>query len=426
MSNIEQHESAVRSYSRGFPTTFRTARGAWLTDVNERAYLDFFAGAGALNYGHNHPALKQPLLDYIGGDNITHGLDMATEARERFIGAFHDIVLAPRGRDYKLLFPGPTGTNAVEAALKLARKVTGRRTVVSFTNGFHGMTLGALGVTGNAFKRAGAGVALHDTVFMPFDGALGPDLDTLDVFENALINPASGLDYPAAVIVEAVQGEGGINAASAEWLTRLAALCRAHGIKLIWDDIQAGCGRTGTFFSFDGLELEPDFICLSKSLSGYGLPLSIVLVAPECDIFAPGEHNGTFRGNNPAFVTATAALETFWRDDAFAAGVRETGAYLRARLSEIVAEVPELRPTLRGRGLMQGVALAVPGAAEAVASAAFARGLIMETSGANDEVAKFLPPLTLTRDELDRGLAIFADALRAVARDKGVPAKAAA
>ncbi len=426
MSHIDQHESAVRSYSRGFPTMFRTARGAWLTDVHGRAYLDFFAGAGALNYGHNHPELKQPLLDYIAGDNITHGLDMATEARDRFIGAFHDILLAPRGLDYKLLFPGPTGTNAVEAALKLARKVTGRRTVVSFTNGFHGMTLGALSVTGNAFKRAGAGVALHDTVFMPFDGALGPDTDTLDVFENALTNPASGLDHPAAVIVEAVQGEGGINAASPEWLTRLSQLCQTHGIKLIWDDIQAGCGRTGTFFSFDGLDVEPDFVCLSKSLSGYGLPLSIVLVAPECDAFAPGEHNGTFRGNNHAFVTATAALETFWRDDAFAADVRDKAAHLAQRLSDIAAKVPGLRPGLRGRGLMQGVALAGEGTAEAVAAAAFERGLIMETSGAHDEVAKFLPPLTLTRGELDRGLDVFEAALLAVAREKDLAAKDAA
>ena len=426
MSAIEQHESGVRSYSRAFNTTFRTARGAWLTDVHGRDYLDFFAGAGALNYGHNHPDLKQALIDYIAGDNITHGLDMATEARERFIAAFHDVILKPRGLNHKILFPGPTGTNAVEAALKLARKVTGRRTIVSFTNGFHGMTLGALGVTGNLFKRKGAGVPLNDTVFMPFEGALGPDVDTLDILENALTNPSSGLDKPAGVIVEAVQGEGGINAASTEWLTRLAKLCRTHGIKLIWDDIQAGCGRTGTFFTFDGLGIEPDFVCLSKSISGYGLPMAIVLVTPDCDVFAPGEHNGTFRGNNPAFATATATLETFWRDDTFAASVREKGDHLRKRLESIVKRVPGLEPTLRGRGMMQGVALGVPGAADEVTQEVFKHGLIMETSGPKDEVAKFLIPLTISVEDLDKGLDVFADALVTVARKHGVDVAAAA
>ena len=426
MKHIKQHESAVRSYSRSFPTTFKTARGTRLTDVQGNTYLDFFAGAGALNYGHNHPDLKQPLIDYIAGDNITHGLDMATEARDAFIGAFHDIVLAPRGLDYKLLFPGPTGTNAVEAALKLARKTTGRRTVVSFTNAFHGMTLGSLSVTGNAFKRQGAGTALNDTVFMPFDGALGADVDTLDVFENALTNGGSGLDHPAGVIVEAVQGEGGTNAARAEWLKRLAGICKAHDIKLIWDDVQAGCGRTGTFFSFDDLDIEPDFVCLSKSISGYGLPMAIVLVTPECDRFAPGEHNGTFRGHNPAFVTATAALQRFWRDDSFAAEVRDKAATLHERLTTIAAMVPGLSPEVRGRGLMQGLALGAEGAAEAVAEEAFTRGLIMETSGPDDEVAKFLPPLTLSPQELAEGLDIFEQAVLSVAKARGVALNRAA
>jgi diaminobutyrate-2-oxoglutarate transaminase len=426
MSFIEQHESGVRSYSRSFPTTFRTARGAWLSDTQGRDYLDFFAGAGALNYGHNNPELKGPLLDYIAGDNITHALDMATEARESFIGALHDIILAPRGLDYKVLFPGPTGTNAVEAALKLARKATGRRGIVSFTNAFHGMTLGSLAVTGNAFKRKGAGTALNDTVFMPFDGALGPDVDTLDVFADALDNPGSGLDHPAGVIVEAVQGEGGINAAHAEWLKRLAAICRDHDIKLIWDDVQAGCGRTGTFFSFDDLGIKPDFVCLSKSISGYGLPMAIVLVTPDCDQFAPGEHNGTFRGHNPAFVTATAALQTYWRDDTFAAGVRDKAARLHAHLHEIAAMVPGLTPEVRGRGLMQGLALHMDGAAEEVAAEMFRQGVIMETSGPRDEVAKFLPPLTISQEELDSGLKIFERAVLTVAKARGVePQKAA-
>ncbi|RDD63705.1 diaminobutyrate--2-oxoglutarate transaminase [Ferruginivarius sediminum] len=418
MNIIERYESEVRSYSRGFPVVFTKAKGAILTDRDGREYIDFFAGAGALNYGHNDEALKQKLIDYIAGDNITHSLDMATEARERFLEAFHDIILEPRGMDYKVMFPGPTGTNCVEAALKLARKVTGRRTIVSFTNAFHGMTLGSLAVTGNAFKRKGAGKALDDTVFMPFDRFMGEGVDTLDHFENMLTCSSSGLDHPAAVIVETVQGEGGINAAGMDWLKRLQSICRAHDIKLIVDDVQAGCGRTGTFFSFEPAGLDPDFICLSKSIGGYGLPMAITLIKPEFDKFAPGEHNGTFRGNNPAFVTATAALETYWRDDKFACSVREKGETIRARLEEMAAAHPELKPEVRGRGFMQGLALHVDGAAEDVSAAAFERGLIMETSGANDEVAKLLPPLILSEDELRRGLDIMADAVAAVARKR--------
>ncbi len=418
MNIIEQYESEVRSYSRAFPVVFTTAKGATLTDSEGREYLDFFAGAGALNYGHNNPALKQPLLDYIAGDNITHSLDMATEARERFLETFHDVVLEPRGLDYKVLFPGPTGTNCVEAALKLARKVTGRRTVVSFTNGFHGMTLGALAVTGNAFKRRGAGKSLTDTTFVPFDGFLGEGVDTLDVFERMLDGGGSGLDHPAAVIVETVQGEGGINAASPDWLRRLADICKRHDIRLIVDDVQAGCGRTGSFFSFEPAGIVPDFVCLSKSIGGYGLPMAITLVKPEYDRFAPGEHNGTFRGNNPAFVTATAALETYWRDDALASAVREKAEVIQATLRKLADAHPELRPEVRGRGFMQGLALHAEGAAEEVCAEAFRHGLVMETSGPADEVAKLLPPLTITDDELQRGLSILENAVEAVARKR--------
>jgi diaminobutyrate-2-oxoglutarate transaminase len=254
---------------------------------------------------------------------------------------------------------------------------------------------------------------------------MGHNMDSLDVFEHALNNSSSGLDQPAGVIVEAVQGEGGINAASPAWLQRLATLCTQHDIKLIWDDIQAGCGRTGHFFSFDGLDIVPDFICLSKSISGYGLPLSIVLVAPEYDKFAPGEHNGTFRGHNPAFVTGTAALETFWRDDSFGADVREKGATLKARLHEIAEKIPHMHPEVRGRGFMQGLALHVDGAAEEVSAECFKHGLIMETSGAKDEVAKFLAPLTLTHDELAQGLDIFETAVMTVAQRHGASTHAA-
>jgi diaminobutyrate-2-oxoglutarate transaminase len=313
VSIFEQYESDVRGYCRNFPTVFDTAKGAWMTDTNGRKYLDFFSGAGVLNYGHNPDRLKEALIAYLERDGITHTLDMYSDAKRRFIERFVEVILAPRKMDYKLQFPGPTGTNAVEAALKLARKVTGRERVVNFTNAFHGMTLGSLAVTGNGFKRAGAGVPLNHTHAVPFDGYMGEDVDTLDYLEALLTDDGSGLDLPAAVILETVQAEGGVNVASNAWLRRLREITRKHEVLLIVDDIQVGCGRTGSFFSFEAAGIDPDIVTLSKSLSGYGLPFALVLFKPELDQWAPGEHNGTFRGHCPAFVTATAALD-FWAD----------------------------------------------------------------------------------------------------------------
>jgi len=239
-------ESKVQSYARNFPAIFSYARGTELRDVQGKRYLDFLAGAGSLNYGHNNPVFKKALVDYIETDGITHSLDLHTTAKERFLQAMHDIVLAPRGlHDYVMQFTGPTGTNAVEAALKIARKVTGRTGVVYFTNGFHGVSMGALSMTGNAYLRAAAGVPLQNTTSMPFDGYFGEGVDTLAHMERMLSDPSSGLERPAAMILETVQGEGGLNVASVSWLQRLQALCNQHGIVLIVDDIQAGCGRTG-------------------------------------------------------------------------------------------------------------------------------------------------------------------------------------
>lgn len=303
-SVFTQHESEVRSYCRSWPTVFGQARGSWLTDTNGDRYLDFFAGAGALNYGHNNPVLKSALLEYIESDGITHGLDMATVAKGRLIEEFTSKILAPRDLDYKIQFPGPTGTNAVESALKLARKVTGRESIVSFTNAFHGMTLGSLSVTGNSMKRAGAGIPLVHATPMPFDNYLGGAVEDFSWFERVLDDSGSGLNLPAAVIVETVQGEGGVNVARAEWLRALSELCRRRDILLIVDDVQMGCGRTGEFFSFEEAGIKPDIVTLSKSISGYGLPLALVLIRRDLDVWSPGEHNGTFRGNNPAFVTA--------------------------------------------------------------------------------------------------------------------------
>ena len=412
MNTFEEHESEVRGYCRSFPTVFASAKGAWMTDTKGKRYLDFFCGAGVLNYGHNPDKIKQALMAYLMRDGITHTLDMYSEAKEAFIQGFNEVILQPRGLSYKFQFPGPTGTNAVEAALKLARKVTGREQVVGFTNAFHGMTLGSLSVTGNGFKRAGAGVPLSHAASMPFDGYMGADTDTLDFFESMLLDNGSGMDLPAAVIVETVQAEGGVNVASAAWLRRLRDITQRHGIVLIADDIQVGCGRTGRFFSFEEAGIVPDIVTLSKSLSGYGLPLALVLIKPEMDQWAPGEHNGTFRGHCPAFVTATAALG-YWRNTLLQESVDKKSAMVEERLDQMLRK-QGVTATVRGRGLIQGVEFADATLASHISKACFERGLIIETAGIDDQVLKLLPSLTIKEDELMHGLDIIETSLRAV------------
>jgi diaminobutyrate-2-oxoglutarate transaminase len=400
---FDQVESNVQSYARAFPCVFDHAVGAELRDTQGLRYLDFLAGAGSLSYGHNNPLLKKALIDYIAQDGITHSLDLHTSAKARFLEAMRDIVLEPRGLDYVVQFTGPTGTNAVEAALKIARKATGRTNVICFTNGFHGVSTGALAATGNQHHRGVAGVPLYGTTVMPFDGYFG-DIDSIEYLSRMVEDPSSGIDFPAAVIVETVQGEGGLNAASMGWLQRLQAFCRKNDILLIVDDIQAGCGRTGTFFSFEPAGIEPDIVTLSKSLSGYGLPFAVVLIRRDLDQWQPGEHNGTFRGNNHAFVTATAALEHYWRTPNFADEVRTKGKHLGRRLQSMVNRFLPHLLEVRGRGMMRGIRAADPTRAAAVTAKAFGYGLIIERSGPNDEVIKCLMPLTITQAELDEGL----------------------
>ncbi len=364
-----------------------------------------------MNYGHNNPRLKKKLIDYLQNDGITHSLDMATDAKEALLRKFHDVILLPRELDYKVMFPGPTGTNSVESALKLARKATGRELILSFTSGFHGMSLGSLAVTANRMKRGGAGVPLANTVVMPYENYMGKDWDTTEYIERLLEDDSSGVSLPAAMILETVQGEGGINAASIPWLIKIEQLCRKHGILLIVDDVQAGCGRTGSFFSFEEAGIKPDIVCLSKSIGGYGLPMALTLFRPELDIWKPGEHNGTFRGNNLGFIAAAEAL-TYWENDELSRGVRKKGDLVRRHLEHLVQTYPFIKGEVRGRGLMQGIANGVDDLADRICSLAFRRGLIMETSGPKSEVIKVMPPLTIDEQDLKTGLSILEDAIK--------------
>ncbi|MBW2941114.1 diaminobutyrate--2-oxoglutarate transaminase [Zhongshania aquimaris] len=411
MTIFDRLESEVQSYARSFPVTFDKAQGEHLYDTDGKQYIDFLAGAGTLNYGHNNPVLKQALVDYIMRDGITHGLDMHTAAKGDFLQAFNEHILAPRDMEYTFQFTGPTGTNAVEAALKLARKVTGRTSIVSFTNGFHGVTLGAVAATGNSHHRGGAGVALGDVNRMPYCGYYGRDADSLKMMDKLLSDPSSGVDLPAAMIVEPVQGEGGLNVANNDWLRGLEKLCRKHDILLIVDDIQAGCGRTGTFFSFEASGIKPDIITMSKSLSGYGLPFAIVLLRPDLDVWEPGEHNGTFRGNNHAFITAAAAIRHYWTDEKFAADIVEKSAIVSHRFKKISDRygVTQMQP--KGRGMMQGLACRDGETADEIGRACFERGLVIETCGNRGQVVKVFCPLTIEKAELVRGLDILTDAI---------------
>ncbi|HGH6024807.1 TPA: diaminobutyrate--2-oxoglutarate transaminase [Vibrio mimicus] len=413
MDIFKTHESQVQSYATHFPVVFATAKGSWLYSQEGEAYLDFLAGAGSLNYGHNNAVLKQALLEYIERDGLTHGLDMHSEAKAEFLKTLQTHIFEPRGLNYKVQFTAPTGTNAVEAALKLARKVTGRQSIVTFTNGFHGCSLGALAATGNQHHRQGAGVALSGVNRVPFEGYAG--IDGLTLFETMLQDNSSGLDKPAAVLLETVQGEGGLNVASSAWLQRLQTICRANQILLIVDDIQAGCGRTGTFFSFEPSGIEPDMVTLSKSLSGYGLPMALVLLKPELDQWKPGEHNGTFRGNNHAFVTATRALEAYWANEDFQNHITARSEQVTKALQSFLRRYPSLFSNLKGRGLMQGIACHNGEIARDIADICFQNGLIIETAGAEDEVLKVFCPLTITEADLAKGLAIIERSAAAVA-----------
>lgn len=409
MRIFEQLESEVRGYVRSFPAIFDTAKGSFLYDDQGNKYIDFFAGAGTLNYGHNNPAFNRALIEYLERDGIVHGLDKATVAKKNFLQKFYDTILAPRNLEYKVQFTGPTGTNAVETALKLARMVKRRSTVISFTNGYHGLTMGSLAVTGNNFYRDEFFGVRSNTAFMPYDGYFGKDVNTIDYLRRFLTDGSSGVDLPAAFIVETVQGEGGVNVASDEWLQGLEALSRELDILLIIDDIQVGNGRTGTFFSFERAGIKPDMVTLSKSVGG-GLPLALLLMRPDLDQWKPGEHTGTFRGNNLAFVAATEAL-AYWENDDLSEAVKYKGAIMKAELERIAAKFPDLETEIRGVGMVWGLELPRTGFAGEVSKECFENGMVIETAGADDQVLKFLPALTIEEETLREGFGIIEKAI---------------
>jgi diaminobutyrate-2-oxoglutarate transaminase len=411
MKVFENCESNVRSYCRNFPEVFNRAKGSVIYSNSGKKYIDFLAGAGALNYGHNNDYIKQQVISFLDVDGVTHSLDMYTSAKEKFLVKFNELILKPKKLDYRVQFCGPTGTNAVEAALKLARKAKQRSGIFSFMGGYHGMTLGSLSITGNTAIRAGTIGTSSNVTFMPYPYEFMASFDTIEYINSVLNDVNSGIEKPAAIIFETVQAEGGVIIVSAEWMQRLRALCDEHDILLICDDIQVGCGRTGSFFSFERANIVPDLVILSKSISGYGFPMSLLLIKPELDVWQPGEHTGTFRGNQLAFVGATAALE--YRESInLEQEVKDKELFLKNFLTQQIATINE-KIAIRGIGMIWGIDLKKFGDRDLpkrITSRCFELGLIVERVGRNDTVIKILPPLTTDISMLTKGCSIIKQA----------------
>lgn len=415
MKNIfEQYESEVRSYCRNYPVTFKYAKNEFLKDENNQEYIDFFCGAGALNYGHNNDYIKKELISYLQEDKIIHSLDMYTTAKREFIEYFEKNLLEPRGYSYKIQFTGPTGTNAVEAALKLARKVKKRPGIFALMGAFHGMSLGALACTTDAESRAAGGVPLNNVTHIPAP-YMFPELDTIEYIDRILTDDHSGIEKPAAFIIEAVQADGGIYPLDPVWLQRLRALCDKHDILLIVDDIQVGCARTGYFFSFERAGIIPDMVTLSKSIGGYGLPLSLTLIKPELDVWSPGEHTGTFRGNQIAIVAAKAALEILLKDN-IEEETKRKGKIIEQYLKEQIAPLNNLLE-VRGIGLIWGIdfnKMSDSSISKKMVKKCFENGLITERAGRGNNVLKIMPPLTILDENLIKGLDILKKSLQEI------------
>lgn len=412
MSIFEQRESAIRAYCRVYPVVFDKALNARQTDENGREYIDFFAGAGVLNFGHNNPRMTEAVIAYIQSNGVTHSLDMHTTAKRQYMEHFTKTILEPRKMPHKMQFMGPTGTNAVEAAMKLARRVTGRQDIVAFSHGFHGMTLGALSATANQYFRNAAGVPLNHVKHFPFGCEtvcpgceLGCGMQSIEQLRAIYADSSSGIAPPAAFLLETIQAEGGVKVADKDWLKALAKLAKEVGALLIVDDIQVGVGRTGSFFSFDDLDIDPDIICLAKGIGGLGTPMAMNLVKPEFDDqWSPGEHTGTFRGQDISFIAGDKAL-TYFDDDELMQTVKTHGIMMADALQPLVDRHPLVN--LTGKGMILGLDVGNGERAKEIVNQCFESGLMIASCGTGGRVVKLIPPLTAPKADLQEGLQIL-------------------
>ncbi|OBX11434.1 diaminobutyrate--2-oxoglutarate transaminase [Gallibacterium genomosp. 3] len=424
----DKMESNVRSYPRKLPLAIAKASGCWVTDVEGKEYLDFLAGAGTLALGHNHPAIKQAILDTVASDLPLHTLDLTTPLKD----AFTEELLSFFPKDkYCLQFCGPSGADANEAAIKLAKTYTGRGNVIAFSGGFHGMTHGSLSLTGNLSAKNAVQNLMAGVQFMPYPheyrcpfgigGEAGAEAVTA-YFENFIEDVESGVVKPAAVILEAIQGEGGVVPAPVKFLQKVREVTQKHGILLILDEVQAGFCRSGEMFAFEHAGIEPDIVVMSKAVGG-SLPLAVLAIRKEFDVWKPAGHTGTFRGNQLAMATGYASLKIM-REQNLAQNAKERGEYLKSALQTLAKEYPCIGH-IRGRGLMMGIEIvdptkqpdrtgAYPGnpdLAAAIQKACFNNGLLLERGGRNGNVVRVLCPIIITQAECEEMIKRFTQAL---------------
>ncbi|WP_456701673.1 MULTISPECIES: aminotransferase class III-fold pyridoxal phosphate-dependent enzyme [unclassified Bradyrhizobium] len=394
------------------------ARGSIALTADGRRIIDFYSGAGSLNYGHNNHQIRQAVLEYLTSDAVVSGFDMATSAELKFVDTFGSAVLRERRLlPYHFKFTGPSDAIAIDAALELARQVTGRQNIVLFTSGESGVSPGSIALPGCGLRRTGFDVSPRGLGLVPFDGYVGPVVGTTDHLRTLLRDQYSGINSPAAILVEAVQRNIGMNVAGKEWLRAVQAIAKETDAVLILDETEMGCGRTGQFFSFEFAGLSPDIIVMSRSLSGCGLPLSMLLIKDEVDHTWPVQHAGTEK-TDIAFAAAAAAIDIYWRDCLLSEEVQRLGELARSRLNAIACH-HGTSFSVRGRGLALGFDCQSSEIAEATRRKAFARGLFIERCASAGQVIQFLPALTIDTETLNSGLEIFEEALAEALDQRG-------
>ncbi|PWB35742.1 diaminobutyrate--2-oxoglutarate transaminase [Pseudomonas sp. SDI] len=434
LARQKQQESNARSYPRRIPLALKRARGIYVEDVEGRQFIDCLAGAGTLALGHNHPVVVEAIQQVLADELPLHTLDLTTPVKDQFVQDLFGLLPAEFSAQAKIQFCGPTGTDAVEAALKLVRTATGRSTVLSFQGGYHGMSQGALSLMGSLGpKKPLAGLLSNGVQFLPYPydyrcpfglgGEQGVQVN-LHYLENLLSDPEAGVQLPAAVIVEVVQGEGGVIPADLDWLRGLRRITEKAGVALIVDEIQSGFGRTGKMFAFEHAGIVPDVVVLSKAIGG-SLPLAVLVYREALDVWQPGAHAGTFRGNQMAMAAGSAVMRYLKHHD-LAGHAEAMGLRLREQLSLLQRDFPQLGD-IRGRGLMLGVELVDPQGpldaqghpptfgklASLLQNECLKRGLILELGGRNGSVVRFLPPLIITAEQIDEVMRRFGRALGA-------------
>ncbi|WP_275630248.1 aspartate aminotransferase family protein [Pseudomonas sp. 273] len=434
LARQRHQESNARSYPRRIPLALKKASGLFVEDVEGRRFIDCLAGAGTLALGHNHPVVIEAIRQVLADELPLHTLDLTTPVKDAFVQDLFGLLPAQLAREAKIQFCGPTGADAAEAALKLVRTATGRSTVLSFQGGYHGMTQGALGLMGNLGPKKALGAVLGNGVqFLPYPydyrcpfglgGEAGVKAN-LHYLESVLNDPESGVPLPAAVVVEVVQGEGGVVPADLEWLRGLRRITEKAGVALVVDEIQTGFGRTGRMFAFEHAGIVPDVVLLSKAIGG-SLPLAVVVYRDWLDTWQPGAHAGTFRGNQMAMAAGSAVMR-YLKEHDIPAHAAAMGERLAEHLRILQRSYPQLGD-IRGHGLMLGVEVVDPeGAADSLghppANPALAsriqreclrRGLILELGGRHGAVVRFLPPLVISAEQVDEVARRFARALAA-------------